>query len=108
MNPTRFLLSQTLRLTLFTRVNCSLCDTAKNTVKELQKRRQFIYSEVDVMVPENKMWKDIYEFDVPVLHVQRTLSPKDHSEKPSVPRKLFHRFTEEEVEKTLDEAIELT
>lgn len=60
------------------------------------------------MIPENRMWKDIYEFDVPVLHIQRLLSPKDDSEKLSRLKKLFHRFTEEEVEKAIDEAREST
>src|SRR5436189_6115786 len=105
MYPTRFL-SQNVRLTLFTRINCSLCDTAKNTVKELQRRRPFTYSEVDVMIPENKIWKDVYELDVPVLHVQRILSPMDDSENLSTPKKFFHRFTEQEIGKAIDEARE--
>ena len=60
------------------------------------------------MIPENKIWKDIYEFDVPVLHVQRLLSPVDNSENPIEPKKLFHRFTEEEVERALNEVGEST
>jgi hypothetical protein len=51
------------------------------------------------MAPENKSWKDVYEFDVPVLHVQSAL--KDQL---SDPKKLFHRFTEQEVENLVDEA----
>ncbi|PGH21535.1 hypothetical protein AJ80_03203 [Polytolypa hystricis UAMH7299] len=103
MHPTR-ILAQNIRLTLFTRVNCGLCDTAKHTVTQLQKRKPFLYAEKDIMLPENKPWKDVYEFDVPVLHVQRIVD--DNNDKESLlsdPKKLFHRFTEEEVEKTIEE-----
>lgn len=84
------------RLTLFTRAHCGLCDTAKLTVSKLRQRRPFDYAEVDIMAPGNQQWKDVYEFDVPVLHVD---TPGG-----SEPRKLFHRFTEQEVEKLVDEA----
>ncbi|EAW07696.1 glutaredoxin family protein [Aspergillus clavatus NRRL 1] len=87
------------RVTLFTRANCGLCDTAKQAVTQLHKRRPFDYSELDIMVSENKPWRDVYEFDVPVLHVQSVV--KDQL---SDPKKLFHRFTEQEVEKLVDEA----
>jgi glutaredoxin len=91
--------SNSARLTLFTRAQCGLCDKAKLTLSKLQQRRPFPYSEVDIMAPENKQWKDVYEFDVPVLHVQ---SPKSDDE--SGLRKLFHRFSESEVEKVVDDA----
>ncbi|CRG84975.1 hypothetical protein PISL3812_02135 [Talaromyces islandicus] len=100
MHFTRALFSSNAaRLTLFTRANCGLCDTAKLTVSKLQKRKPFDYAEVDIMVPEHKQWKDVYEFDVPVLHVQPLLSDKE-----SELRKLFHRFSEAEVEELVTEA----
>lgn len=98
MLPTRILLSQAVRVTLFTRAGCGLCDTAKRTVVNLNQRKQFDYSELDIMMPENKAWKDVYEFDVPVLHVQP--SSADLAEA----KKLFHRFTEQEIETLVDEA----
>lgn len=98
MFPTPALLSRGVRLTFFTRVNCSLCDTAKHNVNQLLKRKPLPYSEIDVMATGNKMWKDVYEFDTPVLHVQRT-DQADAAE----PKKLFHRFSEQEVEKLVDE-----
>ena len=104
MFPTRALLSNAARVTLFTRVNCGLCDTAKHTVSQLNKRRPFNYSELDIMVPENKTWKDVYEFDVPVLHVQSAKGQQGGNTELSDPKKLFHRFTEQEVEKLVDEA----
>ncbi|PGH05130.1 hypothetical protein AJ79_06878 [Helicocarpus griseus UAMH5409] len=106
MRPTSRLL-QSARLTLFTRVNCGLCDTAKNTIANLQLKKPFSYTEIDIMVPQNKTWKDVYEFDVPVLHVQQIISKaNDGQETLSDPKKLFHRFTEQEVEKTIKEAAE--
>ncbi|KAL4976333.1 hypothetical protein BDW66DRAFT_52738 [Aspergillus desertorum] len=96
MFPTARLLQP--RVTLFTRAGCGLCDTAKHTVTQLHKRRPFDYSEVDIMVPGNKQWKDVYEFDVPVLHVQSDTGAQ------SEPKKLFHRWSEQEVETLVDDA----
>ncbi|KAE8145770.1 hypothetical protein BDV25DRAFT_163900 [Aspergillus avenaceus] len=104
MFPTVARLSQAVCVTLFTRAGCGLCDTAKHAVTQLHKRRPFDYSELDIMLPSNKLWKDVYEFDVPVLHVQ---SVKAQSGKEEVdlsdPKKLFHRWTEQEVETLVDE-----
>ncbi|KAK2883381.1 hypothetical protein FQN49_000021 [Arthroderma sp. PD_2] len=97
MRPT-FSLLQNARLTLYSRLNCGLCDTAKHTLNTLQQRRPFEYAEVDVMAPGNKQWKEVYEFDVPVLHVEKSLPDGQLSE----PKKLFHRFTEAEVQKAID------
>ncbi|EED24201.1 conserved hypothetical protein [Talaromyces stipitatus ATCC 10500] len=101
MRFTRTLLnSQPARLTLFTRAQCGLCDTAKLTLSQLQQRRTFRYNEVDIMAPKNKKWKDVYEFDVPVLHVQPA-----NSDEESKLRKLFHRFSEVEIVKVVDEVV---
>lgn len=51
------------------------------------------------MVPGNKEWKDVYDFDVPVLHVQSAITGSL-----SDPKKLFHRWTEQEVETLVDNA----
>lgn len=100
MKYTRALFNaQSVRLTLFTRAQCGLCDNAKLTLSTLRQRRPLAYTEIDIMIPQNKPWKDVYEFDVPVLHIQ----PADESGDPSKLRKLFHRFSESEVEKVVDE-----
>ncbi|OJJ49769.1 hypothetical protein ASPZODRAFT_128298 [Penicilliopsis zonata CBS 506.65] len=100
MIPTRALFSQPARVILFTRAGCGLCDTAKRAVLQLHQRRPFDYSELDIMTPANKAWKDVYEFDVPVLHVESGNAASGALE----PKKLFHRFTEQEVESLVDEA----
>lgn len=91
------------RLTLFTRANCSLCETAKANIAEVQKKRQVDYTEIDVMARGQEAWKGFYEFDVPVLHVQRVFST---SSKPVVSeaKKLMHRFSPDEIESLVDEA----
>ncbi|KAK2738873.1 hypothetical protein FQN57_006888 [Myotisia sp. PD_48] len=84
-------------------MNCGLCDTAKITLAKLREQKSFDYAEIDVMAPGNKAWKDLYEFDVPVLHVERGLSPKDHNAAPTKEvKRLFHRFTGDEVKKAMD------
>lgn len=55
------------RITLFTRPNCSLCDDAKEALARVSSRRTFSFAEVDVMQPAQKKWKDLYEFDTPVV-----------------------------------------
>lgn len=92
------------RLTLFTRAGCGLCDTAKHTMTQLQKRRPFEYVEKDIMDTKNKQWKDVYEFDVPVLHAQSVRNGLPKEAELSDARKLFHRWTEQEVENLVDEA----
>lgn len=103
MIPTRTLLGQA-RLTLFTRAGCGLCDTAKHTIVQLNKRRPFYYVEKDIMDAGNKQWKDVYEFDVPVLHIQSVNEGLPKEADLSDSRKLFHRWTEKEVEQQVDEA----
>jgi hypothetical protein len=67
MKPAIPLLQQALRITLFTRANCSLCDNAKTVLSRVWERRPFEYREIDVMKPEERAWKDLYEFDTPVV-----------------------------------------
>lgn len=101
MFPTKVL--QAARVTLFTRVGCGLCDTAKHTVVQLNQRKPFDYKEMDIEIPENKSWRDVYDFDVPVLHVQSEAAGQQGPQL-SDAKKLFHRFSEQEVEKLVDEA----
>jgi glutaredoxin len=67
MRATLALRQCALRLTLFTRANCGLCDNAKETLSKVWDRRHFDYSEIDVMAPGQGKWKALYEFDTPVV-----------------------------------------
>ncbi|KAJ9647806.1 hypothetical protein H2199_001581 [Coniosporium tulheliwenetii] len=48
-------------------------------------------------------WKNRYEFDTPVLHVEKTPG-KDNHPTSAEARKLMHRFKEADVERLMDEA----
>jgi len=108
------------RLTLFTRRNCSLCDTAKAIVYDMVRlERNFQYIEIDVMGAGQTKWKELYEFDAPVvytklvmtslcvnelqLHIQSDHNSITSSTQPIVGvQRLFHRFTKEEVLSAMD------
>jgi len=61
-------LLQSARITLFTRANCGLCDSAKSALSRLQATHPFAYREVDIVKPEAQAWRDLYDFDVPVVN----------------------------------------
>lgn len=67
MRPSPTLLQHTARITLFTRAHCSLCETAKTVLSNVKKGREYEYNEINVMEPGQKHWKDLYEFDTPVV-----------------------------------------
>ncbi|KAF2266861.1 hypothetical protein CC78DRAFT_458286 [Lojkania enalia] len=87
------------RITLFTRWNCSLCDTAKSVVQNVKTLRPFEYQEINVMDRGQEKWKAVYEFDTPVIHIDK--SGSGHTTTSA--RKLMHRFKEDEVAKVMDE-----
>lgn len=101
MRATGVLLQSLTRLTLFTRANCSLCDTAKNTVAAIRARKNLEYREIDVMAEGQKQWKDMYEFDTPVLHVQAVPRTTTESDLLSGAKKLWHRFSAQEIEEAI-------
>lgn len=61
------LLQHAARITLFTRSNCSLCDSAKSVLRKVAEKRSFDLSEINVMDSNQKKWKDLYEYDTPVV-----------------------------------------
>ena len=58
-------------MTLFIRQNCSLCTDAKDVMSKVWDRRPFEYTEIDVMAPGQTKWKNLYEFDTPVVRLLR-------------------------------------
>ena len=104
MRLTPILRMYSARLTLFTKSDCGLCDTAKTRLAAVQKRRTVEYNEVDVMDKANEKWFNAYAFDVPVLHVSRVFHTYSKPDIVSKEMKLMHRFTEKEVEDLIDEA----
>lgn len=66
MQVTRRLLQHS-KITLFTRAHCGLCDTARSVLSEVWDTRPFVYREIDIVKAEAKSWRDLYDFDVPVV-----------------------------------------
>ena len=75
---------------------------AKSRIVELQKKRPIDYSEIDIMEAGQQKWKEVYDFDVPVLHVDKVTSLKEGPTLDAA-KKLMHRFTVEEVEEAVSE-----
>uniref|UniRef100_A0A3Q3J3T8 Glutaredoxin-like protein n=1 Tax=Monopterus albus TaxID=43700 RepID=A0A3Q3J3T8_MONAL len=46
---------------------CPLCDEAKRELEPLKHR--FVLQQVDISLPENRMWLDRYRWDIPVFHL---------------------------------------
>ncbi|XP_071965740.1 glutaredoxin-like protein C5orf63 homolog isoform X2 [Antedon mediterranea] len=74
-------------LTLYTKEDCSLCDTAMEVVNKHKHRFQF--EEVDIEEKGNEMWFDKYRYDIPVFHLNGRFLMK-------------HRADEEHFLKSLD------
>lgn len=115
-------LLQQCRITLFTRKHCGLCIAARSVLSDVWDTRPFAFKEVDIVQPEAQVWKDIYDFDVPVvcppaprslsftkthliqIHISKTSAPEEKPEQVSQALKLMHRFTPEQVKAKMDEA----
>ncbi|XP_048026565.1 glutaredoxin-like protein C5orf63 homolog isoform X3 [Megalobrama amblycephala] len=54
-------------LTLFTKDPCPLCDEAKEELEPYKHRFELL--EVDITLPENRVWFDRYRYDIPVFHL---------------------------------------
>ncbi|XP_029920482.1 glutaredoxin-like protein C5orf63 homolog [Myripristis murdjan] len=54
-------------LTLFTKDPCPLCDEAKEVLEPYKHR--YIFQQIDITLPENKVWYDKYKYDIPVFHL---------------------------------------
>lgn len=67
MRATGRLLQLPCRITLFTREHCGLCVSARSVLSDVWDSRPFVYKEVDIIKPAAQPWKDLYDFDVPVV-----------------------------------------
>ncbi|KAK4190504.1 hypothetical protein QBC35DRAFT_70215 [Podospora australis] len=95
-------LLQSCRITFFTRQTCGLCKQARSVLSDVWDKRPFDFKEVDIVVPESKPWRDLYDFDVPVIHISKVQQPEEDPKLSSEAVKLMHRFTVEEVEAKMD------
>lgn len=92
MRATTRLLQQ-CRITMFTRDNCSLCTDAKSVLSSVWDRRQFRYEEVNLAKSEAKQWKDLYDFDIPVVSAHATIGAQQDSLKFIVTRMFANSVT---------------
>jgi len=56
------------------------------------------------MEPDKRVWRDLYEFDVPVIHISRAEEPDEQPSLSGKALKLMHRFKAMEVESMMDQA----
>merc|ERR1711879_896412 len=54
---------------LFTRAGCTLCDKAKDVLREVAKERPHTLEAVNIVEAGNDHWWRRYKFDIPVLHI---------------------------------------
>ncbi|KAH8881260.1 hypothetical protein GQ53DRAFT_832601 [Thozetella sp. PMI_491] len=95
-------LLQACRITLFTRENCGLCTQARSVLSQVWDARPFAYKEVDIVDPKAKAWRDLYDFDVPVIHISKAQAPDEEPALCGRAVKLMHRFTPDEVKAKMD------
>ncbi len=55
------------RVTVFSRDNCGLCTQAKSVLTDVWDKRPFAYKEVNLAKPESEAWRNLYDFDIPVV-----------------------------------------
>ncbi|KAK0383157.1 hypothetical protein NLU13_9070 [Sarocladium strictum] len=99
-------LFQACRITLFTRETCGLCTQAKGVLSTVWDQRPFVYKEIDVDKTEVKTWKELYDYDVPVIHIANASSPEEDPKKIGKAVKLMHRFTPDQVQDKMDQVEE--
>lgn len=91
-HSSKLLLSvNSLKITLFSKKNCSLCDTAHTVMKNLYMEPGYSnnkFNVIDIEKPENKEWWNKYCFDIPVIHVEVRNDP-------NTVKKIFHRINEQ-------------
>jgi hypothetical protein len=56
------------------------------------------------MATGQKQWKQLYQYDTPVLHVERVFHTYSKPNIVTEAKKLWHRFSVEDIEKLVDEA----
>ncbi|EOO02084.1 putative glutaredoxin domain-containing protein [Phaeoacremonium minimum UCRPA7] len=84
--------------------NCGLCTKARSVLSDVWDTRPFAFKEIDIIKPEAQGWRDLYDLDVPVIHISKAKAPEEEPKLASQALKLMHRFTPEEVKAKMDAA----
>ena len=56
-------------LTLYTKDPCPLCDEAKEALMNSPLWELFEWRQVDIRLPENRKFRSMYRYDIPVFHL---------------------------------------
>ncbi|KAG6026453.1 hypothetical protein E4U41_001263 [Claviceps citrina] len=99
-------LMQACRITLFTRENCSLCTQAKRVLSDVRHQRPFAYNEVNLALPESNPWRELYDFDIPVIHISKSSATEEQVSTAGKAVKLMHRFTTDQVQAKMNQVEE--
>ena len=54
---------------LYTKAGCTLCDVAKDVLKQAAEQQPHTLEAVDITDEEHAGWWDKYKYDIPVLHI---------------------------------------
>ncbi|TQN73087.1 Glutaredoxin-like protein [Colletotrichum shisoi] len=103
--PTRrlFQKAHACRITLFARDGCGLCVRAKSALSNVWDRRPFAFTEINITAPDAKSWRDLYDFDVPVIHISKAEAPEEDPKLVGKAVKLMHRFDPDQIEAKMDQ-----
>lgn len=74
------------KLTLFTKEECQLCDEAKDQLRPHWHRFQFV--EVDITLPENEKWFELYRYEIPVFYLDEKFLCKNRIDLDKLEEKL--------------------
>ncbi|PHH74147.1 hypothetical protein CDD80_3282 [Ophiocordyceps camponoti-rufipedis] len=96
-------LLRSCRITLFTRENCSLCEAAAEALSKVAATRPFAYKRIDLAGEEGRPWRQLYDYDVPVIHISKDTASPENVSIASKATKLMHRFTPSQIEAKMDE-----
>ncbi|KAG6290681.1 hypothetical protein E4U09_004306 [Claviceps aff. purpurea] len=99
-------LLQACRITLFTRDNCGLCAQAKGVLSNVWDLRPFAYREVNLALPESNAWRELYDFDIPVIHVSKSSAEEEQVSSAGKAVKLMHHFTTDQVQAKMNQVEE--
>jgi acetyl-CoA C-acetyltransferase len=74
-------------LVLFTKDPCSLCDTVKMELAPFKHRLQL--KQVDIEAPENVRFKELYQYEIPVLFLEGQFLCKNRLDVALLERRLY-------------------
>ncbi|KAK7744132.1 hypothetical protein SLS53_003653 [Cytospora paraplurivora] len=93
--------------------NHSVYQEKLSVLSDVWDSRPFYFKEVDIVDPAAQSWKDLYDFDVPVvcktsfysvIHVNKASAPEENPQHVTSALRLMHRFTPDQVKALLDKA----